>query len=54
MIQYQVLDESLPIEEDDQMEYGFLDEAMQENSTGDDDKPTDRAKDDPDNLDDEG
>lgn len=58
MIQYQVLDESLPIEEDDQMEYGFLDEAMQENSTNDDDKekdgrPTDRAKDDPDNLDDE-
>ncbi|MEE2907579.1 MAG: hypothetical protein VX527_07065 [Planctomycetota bacterium] len=58
MIQDRELIESRPIEEEDQMEYGFMNEAMDDDSQGDDepnedDTPTKSIDDDPDNLDDE-
>lgn len=49
------LDRSLPIEEDEQMEYGFLDEVMDDEGVDEEDKvnlDTETIDDDPDDLDD--
>ena len=56
MIKYQEHDRSNPIEEDDQMEYGFLDEAMDDEDLKDDemeeeDETKETIDDDPDDLD---
>lgn len=51
------LDRSLPIEDDEQMEYGFLDEAMDDKAVNEegsdkDNLDTETIDDDPDDLDD--
>ncbi|MDG2424029.1 MAG: hypothetical protein P8M22_08630 [Phycisphaerales bacterium] len=56
MSQYLDSNQSQPIEEDDQMEYGFLDEAMDDDEavvedSEEDDEAKETADDDPDNLD---
>ena len=56
MSQYLDSNQSQPIEEDDQMEYGFLDEAMDDDEavvedSEEDDEAKETADDYPDNLD---